>query len=216
MISFLSKCITNGRVVTLAALLTGIFAGTIDGATDVCWGEFVCDQRRQSLFYIDGFVIFAAVQTRPAAGFWISATMRVVNSCLLLYVLFCYLLFLLTFALVCIHRVPPGPQSNCLWKFHKVPAFPCWFCVLLLSWYYLYTHLFHNGLDFVMFRYVYECSIHSFCNCSLCFDVCIWMGQKYRKISKTCFFCEISPLLWLIAHICVLLIFFILIILSFW
>ena len=84
-------------------------------------------------FTCDSFVIFAAVYVRPTAGFWIGTTTHVVNSCLLAYVLFWRLLFLLTFGLVCIHRILPGPQSNCLWKFCKVPTFPCWFCVLLLS-----------------------------------------------------------------------------------
>ena len=83
---------------TLVALLTDGFAKT-EGCAMVSGGAvgtqtFV----KENLFAIsdmchsctfDGFVIFAAVNVRPTAGFTIGAPTRVVNSCLLAYVTFC-------------------------------------------------------------------------------------------------------------------------------
>ena len=83
---------------TLVALLTDGFAKT-EGCAMVSGGAvgtqtFV----KENLFAIsdmchsctfDGFVIFAAVNARPTAGFTIGAPTRVVNSCLLAYVTFC-------------------------------------------------------------------------------------------------------------------------------
>ena len=83
---------------TLVALLTDGFART-EGRAMVSGGAVETQTfLEENLFAIsnmcysctfDSFVIFAAVNVRPTAGFTISALMHVVNSCFLAYVPVC-------------------------------------------------------------------------------------------------------------------------------
>ena len=74
------KARTEGR-----AMVSG---GAVETQTFVEENLFAISDMCHSCTF-DGFVIFAAVNARPTAGFTIGAPSRVVNSCLLAYVPFC-------------------------------------------------------------------------------------------------------------------------------
>lgn len=145
----------------------------------ICWGEFVCDQGRLSLFYMRQLCDLrrsickanSGVLNRhhDARGKFLPAGI-------------CSVLTFVVLAHVWAGLYPPDSSWTTIELPLKVlqgPNFP----MLILC----------AAIKLMLFIYSlapqwFGCSIHSFSNCSVYFDVCVRMGQKYRKISKTCFF----------------------------
>ena len=74
-------------------------------------------------------MIFTAVNSRPTAGLRVGVASRMNNSsraCRGTYVPFHLLLFLLTFALACVHWISSYPQTNSFGQLCEVPFLPVW------------------------------------------------------------------------------------------